>query len=413
MVGLVTAGAVAVVVVLLGASAFFSATEIAIFSLERHRLSELLERTDADARALGRLREDPHRLLVTILVGNNVVNVAIAGISTLVLAELFGPGPGLLAATVLASSLVLLFGEISPKAYGVAHAESFSLAVARTVTGVQLLLYPLVLTFDVVSRGINRLTGGESAIEKPYVTREDISALLRTGEAAGTIGEGERDMVEAVFDLSSTTAREVMVPRADVVAVDVTTPLDEVLAVCSTERLTRLPVYEESLDHVRGVVDIRDAERASREGLSLEDVLGETLQVPDSREIDDLLTEMQRQRIPLVVVRDEFGEFEGILTIEDILEQIVGDIVEVGEERLVRSIDEGLVVRGEVLVDEVNETLDVDLPTAGGFETVAGLVNHELGRIGTAGDVVHVGGVTLTVESVSGNRIRRVKVTLD
>jgi CBS domain containing-hemolysin-like protein len=412
MVGLVTAGAVAVVL-LLGASAFFSASEIALFSLERHRLAELLERPGGDAAALGRLRENPHRLLVTILVGNSVVNVAIAGVSTLVLAELLGPGPGLLAATVLASSLVLLFGEISPKSYGVANAESFSLAVARPVAVVQLLLYPVVVLFDLLSRGVNRLTGGAPDIEKPYVTREDIAGLLRTGEAAGTIGEGERDMVEAVFDLSPTTAREVMVPRADVVAVDVTTSLDDVLDVCATQRLTRLPVYEESLDQVRGVVDIRDVERASREGLSLEDVLGETLQVPDSREIDDLLTEMQRQRISMVVVRDEFGEFEGILTVEDILEQIVGDIVEVGEERLVRRTDEGLVVRGEVLVDEVNDALDVDLPTAGGFETVAGLVNHELGRIGTVGDEVRIAGVTLAVESVSGNRIRRVRVSVD
>jgi CBS domain containing-hemolysin-like protein len=414
MVGLVTAGAVAVVL-LLAASAFFSATEIAVFSLERHRLPELLDRaeTDPGAAALGRLRENPHRLLVTILVGNNVVNVALAGVSTLVLADLLGPGLGLLAATALASSLVLLFGEISPKAYGVANAESVSLAVARPLAVVQFVLSPLVVLFDALSRGVNRLTGGDRDIERPYVTREDIAALLRTGEEAGTIAEEERDMVEAVFDLSSTTAREVMVPRADVVAVDVTTPLEEVLGVCATHRLTRLPVYEDSLEHVRGVADIRDVERATREGLTLEDVLGETLQVPDTREIDDLLTEMQRQRIPLVVVRDEFGEFEGILTVEDILEQIVGDIVEVGEERLLRPTDEGLIVRGEVLVDEVNDALGLDLPTAGGFETVAGLVNHELGRIGTAGDVVHVGGATLTVESVSGNRVRRVEVAVE
>lgn len=402
---------VTAVAALLVCSAFFSGSEIAVFSLERHRLSALLQR-EADSRVapLRRLRDDPHRLLVTILVGNTIVNVAMASIATAVIARLFDPTTGAVVSTVVMSGLILVFGEISPKSYGVANAESLALSAARPLEFVQKALYPVVVFFDVVSRGINRFTGGGQDIERPYVTREEIEALLTTGERVGAIDEAERDMVQGVFDLSSTTAREVMVPRVNVVGVDVETSLDEVVEVCSTNRLTRLPVYEGTLDRMVGIADIRDVERAAREGESLRDILLPTLQVPDSREIDNLLTEMQEKRVPMVIVLDEFGEVEGIITIEDILEEIVGEIFEVGEERFIRPTADGLLVKGEVTIGEVNEFLGVNLPLEGDFETVAGLINTELGRIGDVDDTVEVAGVSLTVERVDGNRISRVRV---
>jgi CBS domain containing-hemolysin-like protein len=399
------------IVALLAVSAFFSGSEIALFSLERHRVETMRETGDPRVETLARLREDPHRLLVTILVGNNIVNVAMATIAGALFTEALGAGAGVAVATVVMSVLVLLFGEITPKSYGVANAESLSLAVAGPLTAIGTAISPLVVFFDGVSGAINRVTGGERDIETPYVTREEIEALLKTGEAVGAIDESERDMVQGVFDLGSTRAREVMVPRVNVVAVDVTTPLDEVLDVCASERLTRLPVYEGSVDQVVGIADVRDVERAVREGLGLRDVLLPTIQVPDTREIDELLADMRAERATMVIVRDEFGELEGIITIEDILEEIVGEIFEVGEERLVRRTDDGLLVRGEVTVGEVNDAMEVDLPREGEYETVAGLINAELGRIGDIDDRIVVDDVALTVERVDGNRIRRVRVT--
>jgi CBS domain containing-hemolysin-like protein len=409
------AAGVATIAVLLVVSAFFSGSEIAIFSLERHQLSALLENEeDADPRAqlLQRLREDPHRLLVTILVGNNVVNIAMASIASVLLAATVSPGAAVVATTVGVSALVLIFGEITPKSYGVANAERLALRVAGPIATVERLLFPLVFVFDTVSRGLNRITGG-GEIERPYVTREEIEALLKTGERVGAIAETEHEMVEGVFDLGSTTAREVMVPRVNLVAVDVETPLEEIVEVCATNRLTRVPVYQGTLDEIVGIADIRDVERAMLEGNDLDDVLLPVLQVPEGREIDDLLAEMQAERVTMVVVRDEFGETEGILTIEDILEEIVGEIFEVGEERLIRPTTDGLVVRGEVTVGEINDLLGVDLPTEGEFETVAGLINAELGRIGDVGDRVVVAGVALDVERIDGHRIRRVRVRPD
>jgi CBS domain containing-hemolysin-like protein len=397
---------------LLACSAFFSGAEIALFSLERHRIEAMRDREAEDDRitTLARLREDPHRLLVTILVGNNLVNVAMATLAGALLTELLGTGAGVVAATVVMSVLILLFGEITPKSYGVANAERLSLSVAGPIAAVQLLLYPLVSVFDGVSGVINRLTGGEPDIEAPYVTREEIEALLETGELVGAIDEAEREMVQGVFDLGSTRAREVMVPRVNVVGVDVATSVREVLAVCADERLTRLPVYDGTLDRIVGVADVRDVIRADREGLSLREVVTETIQIPDTRDVDDLLDEMQRERVPMVIVRDEFGETEGIITVEDILEEIVGEITEVGEKRPIRRTADGLVVQGEVTVGEVNDALDVALPREGEYETVAGLINAELGRIGDVDDRLEFDDVSLVVERVDGNRIRRVRV---
>ena len=415
-VSVLAAGALAVVA-LLALSAFFSGSEIAIFSLERHRLGPLVERGGGDeapdprALVLQRLRENPHRLLVTILVGNNLVNIAIASIVSVILAETVSPAAAILISTVGISALVLLFGEITPKSYGVANAESLALRVAGPIALVQRLLYPIVVVFDVVSRAINRVTGGDD-IERPYVTREEIEALLRTGERVGAIEEAEREMVEGVFDLSSTIAREIMVPRVNVIGVDVETPLPEVIDVCARHRLTRVPVYDGTFDTIVGTADIRDVERAIDEGGSLRDVLLPTLQVPEGREIDDLLTEMQARRVPMVIVRDEFGEAEGIITVEDILEEIVGEIFEVGEERRIRPARDGLLVKGDVTVGEVNDRLDVALPTTAEYETVAGLINDELGRIGDVGDTVALENVSLTVEGVDGHRISRVHVRL-
>jgi len=403
-------GSGAAVVVLLTLSAFFSASEIAIFSLERHRLDGLVEEGRPGALTLRRLRENPHRLLVTILVGNNIVNVALASLVSVILALVLSPEAAVVVGTVGISALVLLFGEITPKSYGVANSEALSLRVASPVALVGRALAPLVWLFDAVSGWINRLTGGGGDIERPYVTREEIESLLRSGERVGAIGETEREMVEGVFDLSTTTAREIMVPRVNVVGVDVNTPLDEILSVCADRRLTRVLVYDDTLDHVVGIADVRDVERAVQRDLPLRDVLLPTLQVPEGREIDDLLEEMQAERVPMVVVRDEFGETEGILTVEDILEEIVGEIFEVGEERFIRPTHDGLVAKGEVTVGEVNDALGVELSTEGEYETVAGLINAELGRIGDIGDSIRIDGVSLTVERIDGHRIRRVRV---
>jgi len=399
------------IAVLLCVSAFFSASEIAVFSLERHRVAALRDGGDKRGAVLARLREDPHRLLVTILVGNNVINISMASIATVAVVSMFGAGIGVTVATVIMSILILIVGEIAPKSYGVANAERTALRFARPLSALQRVLYPIVAVFEWLSTRINVLTGSET-VDQPELTRAELERLVATGEQVGAIGSSEREMVEGIFELESTTAREVMVPRPSVTGVERTTTLSDIVGLCAEQRLTRVPVYDGTLDNVVGIVDIRDAERALREGLSLEDVMTQPLIVPDSQRIDALLGEMQQQRQPLVIVVDEYGEMEGLVTIEDIIEEIVGDIFEVGEERLIRSTADGLVVNGEVTVGEINDILSVGLPQHGDYETVAGLINTQLGRLAAVDDSVEFPelGIMLSVETVERNRIRRVTV---
>ena len=407
---------IAGIAILMALSAFFSSSEIAMFSLERHKLDRMVEEEDGTsedrAAVLRTLRENPHRLLVTILVGNNVVNIAMSSIATALFAIYLGAGPAAVAATtVVISTLVLILGESAPKSYAVENTESWALAIAKPLQWAQRAMYPAVVFFDHVTRIVNRVTGGRSDIETSYVTRDEIEGILKTGEREGVIEEDEREMIQSVFRFSSTIAKEIMVPRLDVVSASRDSTVEEVLDVCVEHDVTRVPVYSESLDNVEGLANIRDLLRTRQTGETLDDVVMPTLHVPETKEIDDLLREMQEERIHMAVVIDEFGSTEGIVTIEDIVEEIVGEIFELEEEDPIERVDDRtLRVNGEVNLDEVNEALEIDLPEEGEFETVAGFIYNRMGRLVEEGEVVEHDGVALTVEETDNTRILTVRI---
>jgi CBS domain containing-hemolysin-like protein len=394
------------IVGLVAVSAFFSSSEISLFSLEEHRLGTLATEPGGDV--LVALREDPHRLLVTILVGNNVVNVAIASLTTALLVDRFPGGLGVVLATLFASTVVLVFGEIVPKSYGVGNPESVALRVARPVKVVQTALYPVVVVFESITDAINRVTGGGRDIERPYVTREEIVALVETAERLGIVGGDEQAMIERIFRFNTTTVGNVMVPRVDVVAVDAATSVEDAIDACRSERVTRLPVYEGDFDRVLGYVDIRDLVDAPADA-SLQSLTNPALHVFEGREIDEVLAELQASRTELAIVYDEFGSVEGLLTVEDIVEEIVGEIFDIGEEAaVVRLSPTTATVRGTASTEAINDEIGTHLPEAG--ETVAGLLAERLGRPAEPGDVLDVADARLTVRSVDDNRVRRVHV---
>ena len=410
---IVVAGVAAVVLLML-LSAFFSSSEIAMFSLERHRIDSLAEGEGASATTLKKLRENPHRLLVTILVGNNVVNIAMTSIATALFAIYVGRGSAVLLTTVVISVLVLLFGESAPKSYAVEHTESWALRIARPLQASQYLMYPAVVFFDYLTRAVNRFTGGRSDIETSYVTKDEIEGILRTGEEEGVIEEDEREMIQSVFRFTNTIAKEVMVPRLDMVSVSAEASLEEVLETCVENDVTRVPVYRNNLDNIVGIVDIRDIVPALDTDATPEDIVEPTLHVPETKEIDDLLRELQDERIHLAIVIDEFGSTKGLVTVEDIVEEIVGEIFETEEEEPMERVDEDtIIVKGEVNLDEVNEELGIELPEEGEFETVAGFIYNRMGRLVEEGEAVVHEDVILTVEETENTRILRVRVETD
>ncbi len=402
--------------VLLVLSAFFSSSEIAMFSLARHRLEAMVEDGTPGAEIVAKLKEDPHRLLVTILVGNNLVNIAMSSIATGLLAFYVSRGEAVALATVGITALVLLFGESAPKSYAVENTESWALRIARPLQYAEWVLMPLIVTFDYLTRLVNRVTGGRSAIETSYVTRDEIQDIIETGEREGVIEEDEREMLQRIFRFNNTIAKEVMTPRLDMDAVAEESDLDEAIETCVQSGHTRLPVYRGSLDNVIGIVSLGDLIRERHYGeateVELDDLIEPTLHVPESKNADELLTEMQENRLHMVIVIDEFGTTEGLITMEDMLEEIVGEILDVEEEEPVEFVsDDTVLVRGEVNIDEVNEVLDIDLPEGEEFETIAGFIFNRSGRLVEEGEEITYDGIRISVEQVDNTRIMKARIT--
>ena len=404
------------IVVLVGLSAFFSSSEIAMFSLPQHRVDSLVDEGVTGAKTIQDMKENPHRLLVTILVGNNIVNVAMTSIATALFGFFLSRGESVLATTFGITTLVLIFGESAPKSYAVENTESWALRIARPLKASEYALYPLVVLFDYIVKGVNSIIGGSAAIESTYVTRDEIQDIIETGEREGVIEEEEREMLDRIFRFNNTIAKEVMTPRLDVTAVAKESSVEEAIETCIQADHERVPVYEGNLDNIIGVVTVRDLVRELRysEGEpSLARVVKPTLHVPESKNADELLAEMQDNRLQMVTVIDEFGTTEGIITLEDMVEEIVGEILEGDEEAPVEFLEENVaVVQGEVNIDEVNEILGIDLPEGEEFETLAGFVFNRAGRLVEEGEEIEFDGVRIRIERVDNTRIMSARVTV-
>ncbi|WP_226004797.1 hemolysin family protein [Natrinema salinisoli] len=409
-------GAVALVA-LVGLSAFFSSSEIALFSIPKHRVEGMAEDGIPGAERVKALKSDPHRLLVTILVGNNIVNIAMSSIATAILGLYLGGLAAVTAATLGITAIVLLFGESAPKSYAVENTESWSIRVAGPLKIAEKLMLPLVVLFDYLTRQINRLTGSTGAIETPYVTRDEIQEMIESGEREGVLEEEEHEMLQRIFRFNNTIVKEVMTPRLDMTAVPKDADIDEAIETCIQSGHARVPVYEGSLDNVQGVVHIRDLVRDLNYGepvndeLEIADLIQPTLHVPESKNVDELLGEMRENRMHMALVIDEFGTTEGLVTMEDMIEEIVGEILEGGEDQPIEEIDDDTVlVRGEVNIEDVNEALDIDLPEGQEFETIAGFIFNRAGRLVEEGEEITYDGVRITVETVENTRIMKARL---
>ena len=412
---LFTAIGVTAIVILLGLSAFFSSSEIAMFAFPNHRLETVVNEGKRGSKTLKKLKEDPHRLLVTILVGNNLVNIAMSSIATGLLAFLLGnQSQAVFIATFGITALVLLFGESAPKSYAVDNTESYALRIARPLKFAEIVLLPLVWLFDHLTRIVNKVTGGRAAIESSYVTRDEIREIIESGEREGVLEEEEREMLQRTLRFNRTIVKEVMTPRLDMTAVPADASIDEAIETCVQSGHERLPVYDGQLDNVLGVVHIndlvRDRDYADGNG-DLDGVIEETLHVPESKNVDELLTEMREKRLNMVIVIDEFGTTEGLVTIEDLVEEIVGEILEGGEEEPIEFLgDDTAIVKGEVNIDDVNEQLEIELPEGEEFETIAGFIFNRVGRLVDVGETIEYEGLEIRVERVENTRIMKARI---
>jgi len=408
---------VGTIVVLLGLSAFFSSSEIAMFAFPSHRLEAVVNEGRGGSKTLQELKSDPHRLLVTILVGNNLVNIAMSSIATGLLGYfLASQSLAVFLATFGITALVLLFGESAPKSYAVDNTESWALRISRPLKYSEIVLWPLVVLFDHLTRIVNKVTGGQAAIEDSYVTRQEIREIIETGEREGVLDEEEREMLQRTLRFNRTIVKEVMTPRLDMTAVPADATVDDAIEICVKNSHERIPVYDGTLDNVRGVAHINELVRSKyytgHERIDLVDLTEPTLHVPESKNVGELLQEMREERLNMVIVIDEFGTTEGLATIEDLVEEIVGEILEGDEERPIERLsDDVAIVRGEVNIDDVNDALEISLPEGEEFETIAGFIFNRAGRLVEQGETIEYEGLDIRVERVENTRIMKARIT--
>jgi len=403
-------------VVFVGAAAFFAASEAAVVSVSPISARTFAEKGVPGAARLQRLLEDRNRTLTSILIANTFVLLATSGLTTYLFVEIGVPQAPLWS-TLSTTVVLLLFGEILPKTLAVSNSGRAALRLAGPLTFFTWLLTPLTSAFLLTTNVIVRVFGG-SPPHGPYVTEDDIKTLVNVGVEQNVLEEGERELIHSIIEFGDTIVREVMTPRPDMVAVPATAPAKRALDLVIRDGYSKLPVYDETIDNVIGVVHDRELLIALANNTiattPLRSLMRTVAHVPESKRISELLREMQRGKYSLAIVVDEYGGTAGLVTMEDLLEEIVGEIRDEhdeGEEEPIRKIsDDEAIVEAGTNIEDVNAALDLDLPHED-FETIGGYTVGLFGRLPHEGEEIDAGdGVRLRVDRTRGRRILAVRV---
>jgi putative hemolysin len=402
---------VAALLVLVLAAAFFSGSEAALISLSRLRARGMVERGLRGADAVLRLLDDRNRFLTSILIGNTVVLLAADSLATLLFVHAGVPQPALVS-TVVMTVLLLAFGEIIPKTIAVANNERWALRLAPVLERLAWLMTPVNVTFLFFTNFVVRLFGFRPTPHGPFVTEDDIKNIVNVGVEQKVLEEQEREMIHSIIQFGDTIVREVMTPRPDMFAIDVTASARRALDLVIAEGYSKLPVYEDTIDNVIGVVHDRELLISLSNGTLAQTPIRTLMRaitlVPESKRVSELLREMQRGKFSLAIVVDEYGGTSGLVTMEDLLEEIVGEIRDEhdeGEEEAIRIIaDNEAMVDAGTNIEDVNARLGLHLPHED-FETIGGLTVGLFGRLPHEGEEIESGEVKLRIERTRGRRI--------
>ena len=390
-------------------SALFSGIEIAFFSISDLKLRTLAEAGNASARMAHRLRENPQRLLSTILIGNNLANIAAASLATVIALRLFG-SQGVAVATALLTLLVLIFGEIVPKTLAAKHALSVVQWVAYPVYWFEKLLSPILLVLEPL---ILKLTGGRG-LAMPFATAEELKLALEEGGKTGVLETDEVTMIKNVFSLNDITAEDAMTPRTYMFALDGNLTIEAAKNKLYETAHSRIPIIDRNPDNITGVLYKITALKELAEGrgsVKLAEIASPPLFVPSGKPADELMKQFQQEKRHMAIVVNEFGEVAGLVTLEDLLEEVVGEIMDetdVTEELIKRIGKNQILVHGRTEVRRINDFLKVDL--GNDANTVSGLIQEHLGRIPAAGEDIQIDGCRLVVNEADARSIKLVYI---
>jgi CBS domain containing-hemolysin-like protein len=402
--------AIALVLAALAASA-----ETSLTSISRVRLRQLVEQKVPQAIVVERLHRDPNAYLSTILIVNTVAIIVASSTATLLALHLYRERLSEWLVSLVLSLVVLVACEITPKTLALQRAERVALRLARLVAWTTLVMRPVVFILTSITRLILRIAGASAQVRGPFVTEEELKMLVSVGEEEGVLEEEEREMIHGIFEMGDMLVRELMVPRTDLVAIEVNEPIEKAVELVTRHGHTRIPVYEGNFDHIVGVLYAKDLLRAVVRGekKSLRELARKPYFTPESNKVQDVLRDLRKNRVHMAIVVDEYGGTAGAVTIEDILEEIVGPIqdeYDIGEEDEIQFISPNeVVLDGRVSVDDVNELLKLNI-AADDYDTIGGYVLNQLGAAPKVGATLALGNSELRVEQVQGTRIKKVRI---
>ncbi len=399
-------------------SGLASGTETALTSVSRLRVRHLAEEGTRSAAILHRLHQDPSRFLSTVLFVNTLTLIMAASSTTLLGLHFLPPAWGLvgdIALSVLLSIVLLIVSEVTPKTLAIRHAERVALLAAGPIDALAEFLRPILWFITLVSRAI---TGGRVR-RGPYLTEDELMTVLQVSEESGVSEEEEREMIDGIIEIGDKTVREVMIPRTDMVAIEKSAGLQEIVRVFRRQRHTRLPVYERDFDHMVGLIHAKDLllYLATQDGkpFQVERILRPIKFVPEQKKVDELLHEMRSQRVHMMVVVDEYGGTAGLVTLEDLIEEIVGEIRDeydaLEEDQLMLISDRDALVDASYPMADLNSELSLGIDESGDYDSVGGYVYYMLGTIPEAGASFQGGRARWTVEQVNGRRIKKVRLS--
>jgi len=405
---------IGLLIVLLLGSGFFSASETSLMSLSKIRIRYMEEEGVKGAKLVSSLIEKSSDLLSSILVGNNVVNIAATSVSTSLFISIFGDG-GVAIATAVMTVLVLIFGEITPKTIAANSPEKIAVIVSKPISIIMKITKPIVWVFNLLTGIIFKIMGIENDGVKPFITEEELKAMVNVSHEEGVLEIEEREIINNVFQFGDMQAKEAMIQRLDMVAVNIEDSYDEIIELFKSEKLSRLPVYQESIDDIVGILNIKDIIFLSDEEIknfNIKNYVREAFFTYEFKKITQLLEEMKKEKSQMAIVVDEYGGTAGLLTIEDLVEVIVGDIddeYDEEEEEIVKVSDNEYLVEGSTKISDVNEQIGINFESDE-FDSIGGFIIGYLKRIPEENELIEVGNVKFSVESIDKNRINKIRI---
>jgi len=410
--------------ILLALSAFFSGSETAFFSINKLLSQKLKDENSTAAQRVLLLLKHPRRLLVTILIGNTLVNVTAASVATILVLRIatqigLSRNIAIFLNIGIVTFLILVLSEITPKVIAVKNPDTFATRTSLALWVLYYIFLPISIVLDRFMEWMTSSFGFKEHEKERLLEVEEFQTLLDIGEEQGALEEDEKEMLHSIFEFGDTSVREIMIPRTDVVCVAQETSVSELVQVIKNKGHTRIPVYRETIDQIQGIINAKDLlplAPQQNENVDILELARPPIYVPESKKIDDLLRLFQQERQHMAIVVDEYGGTSGIVTLEDIIEEIVGEIRDEydKETSLYRKIDDNTyIVNAKMDIESLNEVIDINLPESDEYETVGGYILEQIGSLPQENESIRFEDYVLKMETVEKNRIILIRILYD